>query len=109
CQVGAAGGKARRPKFTGHDRGRKRDCRQKRPAKRWASRGFLERQAINFEPPRAAQDFYEAPHSRMSLLRFVGRVGVELTVFFLADRGEQVELRLQEIDMAFLVGKQVLK
>ena len=40
---------------------------------------------------------------------FVRRFGVELAVLLLADGGEQVELGLEEVDMAFLVLQQLLE
>ncbi|CUX39401.1 conserved hypothetical protein [Agrobacterium genomosp. 13 str. CFBP 6927] len=44
-----------------------------------------------------------------SLFRFVGGIGVELTVFFRANLAEQVKLSFEEVDMAFLVNQQSFK
>src|SRR5690606_25633333 len=44
-----------------------------------------------------------------SLLAVVRRSGVELAVFLLADRLQQLELGLEEVDMAFLVDQQFLE
>ncbi|TCU36011.1 hypothetical protein EV129_10897 [Rhizobium azibense] len=42
-------------------------------------------------------------------LGVVGRVRVQLAIFGFADLLEEVELRFEEVDMPFLIGKELLE
>src|SRR6185369_5951258 len=48
-------------------------------------------------------------HSASAYSGFVGRVGVELAVILNADLVQEIELRLEVVDVALFVGQQLLE